>query len=862
MTADQPLPFCPDHTPERWTRPRQVDIRHIDLAITVDLEARRIDGAVTHHCTPLPGGPRLTTLELDQQDLAIAAVEVDGEPVRFATRPGKLDIALPTTAAGSFAVRIAFTADAPPAGMFFIPPREPGQPQHAGAQVAMCWTQGAMEEHSCWFPCFDSPNQLSTFDIAIRHRSPFAAIANGERVGTVVHGDGWSTTTWRLAKPQVLYLVNVAVGDFSMVEDASGPVPIAHWLPSGREACALAMFRATAFALRWLGEATGLPFPWPRYGHVVAHGFMWGGMENTTLTTITDRVLMDAAVQKREDVDCDSLVVHELVHQWYGDLMTMKGWSDLWLNESFATWLEARGTSAWKARHAGAVERDELDLALWHNRAAYLEEDGGRYRRALVTNRWVDAYELFDRVAYEKGSLILHHLFSVLGAERFNAGLALYTRRHAHDLVETADVRQAFEDATGEALDWFFEQWLYRAGHPELKVRWKHDPGAGVLAVTVEQTQAAGEAKHRYRIPTSLAWRGADGGLVRHDIVLEKPVESLAFPCAAAPGWLALDPDGHVPATWDEDGDTAQLLARIGDTGLGAQARARAAVVAGRRHPSPALVAGCAALLTAHDTPELVRQELIAALGAWRSAAARDALFAAWPRLAAPRLRRLVAKALGRFRGDAQVASWLEAIIGQEPSLLTVGECLAARGALEVGEATPFLRRHLDTPSWNQRLRQGCVRGLGDSGEAAAIAVVLPLIHDERELEAVRTTACAALGTLGRRHLSEREHLCRALEQALDDQALFVRSAAAKALGVLGDPQARAALSRCLERERFGNVRRVLREALETLGKAAAVLTATAELTRRCDEQERERKRLETRIEALEQRLDVKATAG
>lgn len=857
MPADQPAPFCPDHTPQRWLRPRQVDIRHIDLAITVDLEARRIDGAVVHHCQPLPGGPRLGTLELDQQDLLIVAVEVDGQPARFATRPGKVDIALPDGWSGLGTVRIAFTAEQPPAGMFFIAPRAAGRPHQIGAQAAMCWTQGAMEEHSCWFPCFDSPNQLSTFRVAIRHRSHLAAVANGERDGAVVHGDGWTTTTWHLDRPQVLYLLNVAVGAFAAVDDATGSVPITHWLPEGRADCAAAMFRATAFAIDWLGRATGLPFAWPRYGHVVVHGFMWGGMENSTLTTITDRVLMDAAVQEREDVDCDALVIHELVHQWYGDLMTMKGWSDLWLNESFATWLEARGTAAWKAHHAGAVEQDELDLALWRNRAAYLEEDGGRYRRALVTNRWVDAYELFDRVAYEKGSLILHHLRHVLGAERFDAGLALYTRRHAHDLVETADLRQALEDATGEALDWFVDQWLYRPGHPALKVRWRHDPGARVLLVSVEQTQGADDADKRWRIPTALAWRGTDGALVRQDIVLGKATDTFVIPCAEAPRWLAVDPDGHVPAVWDEDGDTGQLLARLGDAQLGAQARARAAQVAGCKHPTPALVAGCAALLDDGGTPELVKQELIAALGAWRHPAARAVLCASWGGLREPRLRRLVAKALGGFRGDTMVAAWLESAVATEPAALTRAELLAARGALEVPGATAFLCRHLDTPSWNQRLRQGCVRGLGACAEPAAIEVVLPLIVDLEEVEGVRTAACAAAGELGRRQLAARERIRHGLERTLDDEALFVRSAAAKALATLGDPQASAALAACHGRERFGNVRRVLREAQETLRQAAAVLTATAELTRRCDEQERERKRLETRIEALEQRLDA-----
>ena len=113
------------------------------------------------------------------------------------------------------------------------------------------------------------------------------------------------------------------------------------------------------------------------------------------------------------------------MHQWFGDLLTMKAWSDIWLNESFATYLEARGTAAWRASRGDGTEADVLALELWQNKRAYLEEDGGRYRRPLVTNRYADAYELFDRVAYEKGSLVLHHLCRLLGEQRFRAALAL-----------------------------------------------------------------------------------------------------------------------------------------------------------------------------------------------------------------------------------------------------------------------------------------------------------------------------------------------------------------------------------------------------------------------------------------------------
>ncbi len=859
-------PFCDPGTPATWIRPRSVRITHVDLDVTIDLEARRIEGTVTHRCEIIAGAR--TPLELDQHDLEIRSVDVDGVAVAYSVADERVVIALPV-GAGLAEVRVAFAADHPAKGMFFVPADQTRR------QVAMCWTQGAMEDHSHWFPCFDSPNNLATYRIAVRHRTALVAVANGRLESKAPVGDGWTRTVYVQTKPHVLYLLNIVVGEFVEAVDTSGPVPISHWLPRGREADAAAMFRSTAFAIRWLSEYTGVPYAWDRYGHVVVHRFMWGGMENTTLTTITDRVLMDAATQEREDIDCDSLVIHELVHQWYGDLLTMKAWSDIWLNESFATYLEARGTSAWIAHHAAngdpRREADELSLHLWVNRRNYLDEDQGRYRRALVTNRYADAYELFDRVAYEKGSMVLHHLARILGEERFRAVLKLYTSRHAHDLVETADFRQAIEDATGEPMDWFFAQWVERPGHPTLKVRSRHDPVRGVLTVEIEQTQASSapapeQADKTYRIPIDVCWAAgpvpgvASGVLEQRRVELVRARESLVFPCAIAPAWVAVDPDGEVLAEWDEDAEAAPLIARLADPRVGPTGRARAAVALAAKHPSPKVVEALAAVSADASAPELVRGEALAALGGMRAPSASVALRAVADSPMPPRLRRVLARTLGRFRsvdGAEGLATWLIERGDAEQSLLTAGEFFAARGAIEHPGAPPLLRARMKRESWNQRLRAACVRGLGACGEAAALDDVLGVLGDPGEFEGVVVAACAAAGSLGARHLIARDRVRRALERLLDAEGLHVRAAAANGLAALGDAQARGALSARLGREIFGNVRRVLREALDELGKAAAITTATAELAKKVDEGEQARKGLELRLEVLEKRLDA-----
>lgn len=846
--------FARPETPERWIRPRRFKVEHVDLDVRIDLEARTVSGRVQHRLAFFPHAAR-GSVDLDQQDLQIRAVSVDGAPAAFSLSDGRLSIALPAEVGDHLLIAVDFACEHPRKGLYFV------AADAERGEVAMAWTQGAMEDHHHWFPCFDDPNNLATYRIAITRRDGLAALANGDLVEDRVVEPGWRRSVHDQTRPHVLYLVNVVVGDLVSVDDEAADVdgcriPIRHWLPRGREAEA-GVFRATRFAIEWLSRTTGVPYAWTRYGHVVVHRFLWGGMENTTLTTITDRALCPADVAEREDVEADDLVIHELVHQWYGDLLTMKAWSDIWLNESFATWLEARGSAAWRAGRGEGVEADILDRLLWANREAYHEQESSRYRRALVTRRYDDAYELFDRVAYEKGSLVLHHLEGILGVERMAAALKLYTTRHSGDLVESADLRQAIEDATGDPLDWFFAQWLERSGHPTLAVRSSHDAGRGQLCVDIEQKLAA--TAEPWRLPTTLAW-SVEGRVERRTLDLRKRQETLVFPCASAPGWICVDPEGRLPVEWEETLDEGAILARLAATELSATARARAASAAAKRGPSTRLVAGLSGLIADAQVPELVRDQAIVALGALGGEEALTALLGLAGTLR-PRLRRGVAAALGRFRshqGRTTVAALAHSLVdlaAAETSLLTAGEFLAARGALEQPGATPALRPALTRPSWNDRLAIAALRGLAASGEAAAIDEVVPLTGDRRRKDPLRAAACAAAAKLGALHLPARPRIRRALELCLEDPSMAVRAAAAKALGSLGDPAGRAALAVAGEREPYGNVARVIREATAVLGKAAAATEAQAALAKRVDDLASENADLKRRLEALEKKL-------
>ena len=210
-------------------------------------------------------------------------------------------------------------------------------------------------------------------------------------------------------------------------------------------------------------EKTGRAYPWPRYSQITVAEFIFGGMENTSATTLTDQTLHDARAHL--DFSSEPLISHELAHQWFGDLLTCRDWSQGWLNEGFATYFEL----VWKEHIAG---RDEADYDRLGDQEAYLDEDAHRYRRPIVTNVYHEPIDVFDRHLYEKGGCVLHMLRAELGEARFWKAIRHYVKKHAGGSVETRDLARAVDEATGWNADRFFEQWVFKAGHPDLKIEY------------------------------------------------------------------------------------------------------------------------------------------------------------------------------------------------------------------------------------------------------------------------------------------------------------------------------------------------------------------------------------------------------
>ncbi len=829
-------PFALPGTTAKFAPDRTADVLHTRLELTLDPRKRRLDGVARHTVAALDEA--MATLELHADELTVTGVtDADGRALGFRHQGPNLsiDLARPLALGERTTVSIAY-GGSPRRGLYFIQPDAayPKKPYQA-------WTQGQDEDAKYWFPCFDHPCEKASTEVLARVPERYRTLSNGALLSTTPHGDGTVTWHWKQALPHSAYLVTLVVGEFDEVALATEPTPLTAYVPPGQGERAREVFGRTARMLQVFERRFGVSFPWEKYAQVVVEDFIFGGMENTSATTLVDVALYDERAGL--DYDADDLIAHELAHQWWGDLLTCRDWSHAWLNEGFATWSE----TVFKEEHKGA---DETAFYRHGQRLSYLDEDGGEYRRPIVERRFEEPIDVFDRHLYEKGALVLHMLRRELGEEPFWRSIRAYAGANRGRSVVTEDLIRAIEQATGRNLEWFFDQWVFHGGHPDLTVSWRHDAKTRDLALTIKQGQAADEVTpgaFRFSADVEVVARG--GAVARHRVEVTRRDHTLHLPCAEPPERVRFDPEGDLLATVELSVPPDAHRATLADD-ASAISRVRAAAALAK-DATPATVEALAKALD--DRFWGVAAEAAAALARQRSPAARDALVAAFSRVRHPKARRAVAVALGAFRGDLAVAEVLKRRLEQgDASLFVEAAAAASLGATRAPFALAALEQALATKdAWAEQIRIGCVRGLGALGLAEAVPLLLERAA-RGQLTRLRTAAVGALAQVGRR-LTNREAVREALVELLSDPSFPVVMAAIAALRALGDERALGALHAAAESGADGRVRRAAQIAAARIAKGAERTKEVARLSDDLEQMRRSNHDLLTRLERLEQ---------
>ena len=833
------LPFALPGARPQYGPDRLVRVEHLDLWLQPVFATKTLHGRVTTHVRAIEDG--VTSLRLDAVDLAIDRVsDAAGAPLVFRATSLDLTIELATPLAEGepYEFAIDYRAIEPRRGLYFVD--EPRQ----------VWTQSQDTDARAWLPCFDHPAEKQTTATTIVVEPGLFALGNGELVAREPHAGG-EAFTYAQRVPHATYLLTMVVGAFSETAQSHARLPVFYYVPPGREDEGERSFGKTPQMIDAFEATIGVPYAYERYSQIAVADFIFGGMENTSATTQTDRTLHDARAAL--DFSSDPLVSHELAHQWFGDLVTCRDWSQAWLNEGFATYFEA----VWAEADLGW---DEYQQTIYDIVQSYLEEDGERYRRPIVCNVYRDPIELFDRHLYEKGGAVLHMLRGELGWERLKRALRFYVRDNATRSVETIDLVRGIEAATGRNMRAFFDQWIGRGGHPELEVRAVWHAGENRLAIEIEQKQTI-DAEHPpfafdvdfgvvAEAPASIVRDAGDGPVgyeTRVRLHVERAIESFSVRTPAKPGLIRVDPGAYVLADVTLALDVDDLRAIL-TSDPAPVARVRAAKALGKSPASAAREALAAALPS--EPFWGVAAEIASVLGDARAPYAREALLAVRAH-AHPKVRRAIATALGTFR-DADVADALLAMLADE-SYFVAGAAAESLGKTRDPRALDRLTEAVGLPSWNETIAAGAVRGLAALADDRALAPLQAATASGRP-EPLRRAALRALATHATLVEGARIAAVDAIERALDDPAYLVRVSAYAAAKTILDARLLPALDRHADAEIDGRLRR---DAAEAALRVRASGKAPPEIARLRDDVDR----LREEVHRLRELLEARTTA-
>ncbi len=820
-----PRSFAPEGTPARYMPTRQYDLQHLRLDLSFDWDARSVAGTATNTLVPLL--PGVDSLVLNAAGLDVHKVRVNGAERPFTLDPEAqtLTVRLDRGYGPQDRLEVAVDYSAhPQAGLYFVGP-DRGYPD----KPRQIWSHGEADLNRFWFPSWDSPNDRTTTEVVATVKRPLVVVSNGKLLEVTDQPDGRRAYHWRMDVPHSTYLVSVAIGDFTKVSDTWRDIPVEYYVPPGTdEATARRSFGDTPKILDFYSQATGRPYPYAKYAQSAVVDFMWGGEENISATTQTARTLHDARAES--DYPSEGLVAHETAHQWFGDLLTCEDWSNAWLNEGFADYF-----TALYQRHAHGEDafEEEVDGL----RGAYLREAERDYQRPIVTRRYADPIDMFDRHTYNKGALVLHMIHFLLGEEGWSKGIHAYVERFAGQTVTTADLQDALEKSTGVSLGPVFDQYVYGSGHPELKVRWDYQPDTRQVHLEIRQTQKSG----LFSFPLEVALIGERETVVRRLPVAARDFQDLYLQSDERPRTVVLDPQGWILKTVDLTKPVSEWVIQLtASKPLAAKLEAIRAL--GDLGGGEAVAALGRAL---REEPFYgARREVARALGKLhKEPAALEALRAGLADKDS-RVRSRVLEALGSFPEHAELIPILRRALETDDSYAARGAAAGALGAFEPDrdQVVPVLLAALNQESYRETVRGNAIKALADLDPGRAWAPAQKLARYGAP-SASRGDALDALVTIAKHDRHRREEVRKILEGYLDDPYYSLREDVYRRLGDLGDPAAIPAIEHQARLEADGRQQRNAEKAVQK------ILTSQT--------REKEDQALRDRVEQLERETEL-----
>jgi aminopeptidase N len=437
------------------------DLVHTKLNVSFDIPNSKLHGEAWITLTPhfLPS----SKVTLDAKGMLIHSVTMNGSKVPynyFEKRLLVIDLDKTYQKGAEFTVYVNYTSQSDTfkndeKGLYFIDPRDedPNKP-------TQIWSEGETEHNSKWFPTIDAPNQKSSQEISLTVPEKYVTLSNGLLTNEKRNTDGTRTDTWKQDLKHAPYLFFIGVGEFSVIRDQWKGKEVNYYVEKEYESLARNIFGKTPRMLQFFEDLLGVEYPWDKYSQIVVRDYVSGAMENTTAVVHSDAAYQELGELVDENVQ-ESVISHEVIHHWFGDLVTAESWSNLAMNEAFASY----GEYLWNEHEYG---KDVADHWMIKEKNKYL--DGANEGKKLIRFKYDSPNDLFDQVSYEKGGLILHMLRNYLGDKMFFTGLKKYLTDNKYGAAESHHLRLALEEVSGKDLNWFFNQWFLGKGHPKIQV--------------------------------------------------------------------------------------------------------------------------------------------------------------------------------------------------------------------------------------------------------------------------------------------------------------------------------------------------------------------------------------------------------
>ncbi len=833
--------FAPPDSPDRfkYAPDREIAIQHLALDVTPDFKQRTVEGTATLRFKPIAKPVR--ELKFDGVDLNVRSVTSTEGIQGYQVTHDNVIVTFtdPIPADKEASVTIGYQAE-PKLGLYF---RTPEMGYKEGD--THLFSQGEEIEARHWYPCFDSPNQKFTSEITCHVPEGMTVISNGKLMSQEKDpATGLVAVRWLQDKPHANYLISLVAGYFKKVEDRYQEVPLAFYtLPSDFNQASNS-FRDTRAIMAFFDEEIGVPYPWAKYDQVCVNDFVAGGMENTSATTLTDGTLFTDATENIRD--SRSLVAHEMAHQWFGDLVTCKDWSHIWLNEGFATYYE----ELYEGHKNG---RDALlyDLYGSARQITGMPND----TNAIVRRNYDSPGEMFGYLAYPKGGWVLHMLRSQLGEQLYRRCIRTYLQRYQFGSVTTEDLRAVIEELSGRSYDQFFDQWLYHAHHPELEVNYSWDEKTKLAKISIRQTQKISDNVLLFNFPLTVRFQGRTGAVDR-SIQVKAKEEDFYFPLDAAPTSVRLDPEFTLLAKVSFALPNAMLYAQLTNQ-TDVIGRLLAIEQLGAKTDKEAVAR---LRQTLNGDPFFgVRLEASRALRSIHSDEAFDALLASI-RQPDARVRWQVTDDIGNFYRESAY-DFARASLTNEHNPAIVSGAIRSLAGYAKPEVREALLRFLNSDSYRNDLAVAAIGAMRLADDPAYLAPLRETLA-KREPQFTSRGFAQGLGTLAylARNEEKKDDVREFLVGYVNHKKLNIQLAAIRALGALGDPKAIAVLEKFAAGSTESPQRMPAERALTDLRAARRPVDDFKNLRDEVLDLQKRNRDLKKQVDALEKKLDVLST--